>query len=52
MAVAGGVDTGHRSRYKHERDGEADVGVGDGVIQLRRREHFSQQRQKGAEGLL
>ena len=31
--------SGHRSRDKHGRDGEADVGAGDGVIGLRRREH-------------
>jgi hypothetical protein len=31
--------SGHRSRNEYGRDGEADVGVGDGVIGLRRREH-------------
>ena len=31
--------SGRRSRDEHGRDGKADVGVGDGVIGLRRREH-------------
>ena len=50
MAVAGGVDTGHRSRDKHERDGEADVGVGDGMIGLRRREHPRGNDERGRSG--
>ncbi len=31
--------SGHRSRNEHGRDGEAGIGVGDGVIGSRMREH-------------
>ena len=31
--------SGHRSRNEHGRDGEAGIGIGDGVIGSRMREH-------------
>jgi len=37
--AAGGVDTRAAMRDEHGRDGEADIGVGDGAIGSRRREH-------------
>ena len=42
--------SGHRSRNKHGRDGEAGIGVGDGVIGSRMREHPHGDDERGRSG--
>ncbi len=42
--------SGHRSRNEHGRDGEAGIGVGDGVIGSRMREHPSGDNKRGQSG--
>ena len=46
--VGGGrcLRSGHRSHDEHGRDGEAGIGVGDGAIGSRRREHPQQEKVK------
>ena len=42
--------SGHRSRNEHGRDGEAGIGVGDGVIGSRMREHPRGDDERGQSG--
>ena len=42
--------SGHRSRNEHGRDGEAGIGVDDGVIGSRMREHPSGDNERGRSG--
>ena len=42
--------SGHRSRDEHGRDGKADVGVGNGAIVFRRREHPRDIDERGRSG--
>jgi hypothetical protein len=42
--------SGHRSRDEHGRDGEAGIGVGDGAIGSRMREHPRGDDEKGRSG--
>jgi hypothetical protein len=42
--------SGHRSRDDHKRDGEAGIGVGDGAIGSRMREHPRGNNERGRSG--
>ena len=42
--------SGHRSRDEHGRDGEAGIGVGDGAIGSRMREHPRGDNERGRSG--
>ena len=42
--------SGHRSRNERGRDGEAGIGVGDGAIGSRRREHTCSDDERGRSG--
>jgi hypothetical protein len=42
--------SGHRSHDEHGRDGEAGIGVGDGAIGSRRREHPRRDYERGQSG--
>ena len=42
--------SGHRSRDEHGRDGEAGIGVGDGAIGSRMREHPRGDDERGRSG--
>ena len=42
--------SGHRSRDKHGRDGEAGIGIGDGAIGSRMREHPRGDNKRGRSG--
>ena len=51
MAVAaGGVNTGAATCDEHGQDGEAGIGVGDGTIGSRMREHPPGDKERGQSG--